>query len=78
MNSSQILVRYFCHRIDYISFKIDYRVQQNVLNAIEHWHERTCIRFEPYDPQRHQDIGAKIIIEDTGSGFVDYTEFFLI
>ncbi|CAF0802218.1 unnamed protein product [Rotaria sordida] len=54
---------------------IDYRVQQNVLNAIQHWHERTCIRFEPYNPSRHWNIGAKIIIEDTGTGcatFVGY------
>jgi hypothetical protein len=51
-----------------ILYKLDDRVQQNVLNAIQHWHQRTCIRFEPYDPQRHWDIAAKIIIEDTGSG----------
>ncbi|CAF4582030.1 unnamed protein product [Rotaria sp. Silwood1] len=54
---------------------IDYRVQQNVLNAIQHWHEHTCIRFEPYNPSRHWNIGAKITIEDTGSGcatFVGY------
>lgn len=50
--------------------KIDYQVQQNVLNAIEHWHQRTCIRFEPFNPPRHWHIRAKIIIEDTGSGFV--------
>jgi hypothetical protein len=54
--------------IDYIFFKIDYRVQQNVLTAIQHWHKRTCIRFEPYDPERHWDIASKITIEDTGSG----------
>ncbi|CAF2530092.1 unnamed protein product [Rotaria sp. Silwood2] len=54
---------------------IDYRVQQNVLNAIQHWHEHTCIRFEPYNPSHHWNIGAKIIVEDTGSGcatFVGY------
>ncbi|CAF0851656.1 unnamed protein product [Adineta steineri] len=54
---------------------IDYRVQQNVLTAMQHWHQRTCIRFEPYDSQRHWDINAKITIEDTGSGcatFVGY------
>jgi hypothetical protein len=56
--------------VDDISFKTDYRVQQNVLNAIQHWHQHTCIRFEPYDPQRHGDIDAKITIEDAGSGFV--------
>ncbi|CAF2046305.1 unnamed protein product [Rotaria magnacalcarata] len=54
---------------------INYRVQQNVLNAIQHWHQRTCIRFEPYNPSRHWNIGAKIIVEDTGFGcatFVGY------
>ncbi|CAF1098730.1 unnamed protein product [Adineta steineri] len=54
---------------------IDYRVQQNVLTAMQHWHQRTCIRFEPYDSQRHWDINAKITVEDTGSGcatFVGY------
>jgi len=62
----------------HVSLKIDYQVQQNVLNAIQHWHQRTCIRFEPYDPQRHWDIAAKITIDDSGSGFVYYFEFILI
>jgi len=74
MNLSQTLVGCFILEkfIDYISFKIDDRVQENVLNAIQHWHQHTCIRFEPYNPQRHWDIAAKITIEDSGSGFVDY------
>lgn len=50
--------------------KIDSRVQKNALNAIQHWHEHTCIRFEPFNPSRHWNIRAKIVIEDTGSGFV--------
>lgn len=53
-----------------MSFPIDYRVQQNVLAAAQHWHQRTCIRFEPYNPQRHSDIAGVITIEDTGSGLV--------
>ena len=47
---------------------IDYQVKQNVLAATQHWHQRTCIRFEPYDPQRHRNIAGIITIEDTGSG----------
>lgn len=49
---------------------IDYRVKQNVLAAAQHWHQRTCIRFEPYDRQRHRNIAGIITIEDTGSGLV--------
>ncbi|UJR34094.1 hypothetical protein I4U23_021504 [Adineta vaga] len=59
---------------DFLS-NIDDRVRQKVLRAIQHWHQRTCIRFEPYNPQRHWDISAKITIEDRGSGcatFVGY------
>jgi hypothetical protein len=72
MNLSQALVGCSIVNkfIDDLSFKIDYRVQQNVLNAIQHWHQRTCIRFEPYDAQRHSDIAGKITIEDSGSGLV--------
>jgi len=55
----------------FVFSKIDYRVQQNVLTAIQHWHQRTCIRFEPYNPQLHWDIQAKITIEDTGSGYIN-------
>jgi hypothetical protein len=74
MTLSQALVGCFIldKFIDYISFKIDSRVKQNVLNAIQHWHQRTCIRFEPYNPQRHWDIDGKITIDDSGSGFVYY------
>ncbi len=70
--------RLFCpikKLMDFILFKIDYRVQQNVLTAIQHWHQRTCIRFEPYDSQRHYDIASKIIIEDSGSGLVYIHDF---
>ena len=46
----------------------DYRVEKNVLSAIEHWQQRTCLRFERYNPQRHRNIACKVIVQDSGPG----------
>lgn len=53
-----------------VFFVIDFGVRQRVMTAIQHWHQRTCIRFEPYNPQRHRGIDGVITIEDSGAGFV--------
>ena len=25
-----------------------------ILNAIDHWEQKTCIKFEPYDKEKHR------------------------
>jgi hypothetical protein len=35
-------------------------MKQRVKAAIDHWHSRTCIRFEPYDSIRHRNYGSKL------------------
>lgn len=45
-------------------------MKQKILVAAEHWRQRTCIRFEPYDSQRHRGLDGIITIDDTGAGFV--------
>ncbi|CAF1321462.1 unnamed protein product, partial [Didymodactylos carnosus] len=54
---------------------IDPQAKQNVLSAMQHWHERTCIRFEPYNAAKHRDIYSKIVIQDNGPGCASYVGY---
>jgi Astacin (Peptidase family M12A) len=36
---------------------------------MDHWHERTCIRFEPYDNVRHRNYRARLFMQTNESSF---------
>lgn len=33
---------------------------------MDHWHQHTCLRFEPYSPRKHSKHKSKLLIQNKG------------